>query len=179
MFKFLIGLILGVIAGAVAVILFSTMGSVANPFPTSVLAPGQAVVHISIDEAYLNQQLAAVLASQPDFRDASPQLDMQEPNVAALTADIQMGVGDNQIKARPTVTLQFRVEGNRIRTRVTNVNVGTMNVPRSLIQTQIDQLERTIEEQVNRAVTDALARTGLKVVNVAANANSLLVELGQ
>jgi hypothetical protein len=179
MFKFLIGLILGVIAGAVAVLIFTAMGSTGNPFTTPALMPGQAVVHISVDEAYLNQQLTAVMATQPGFTDANPKLDLREPNVAALTASIEANVGGNTVQARPTVMLQFGAENNRVRVKVTGVNLGAMNIPRALIQSQLDTLERTVEDQANRAITNGLSGTGLKVIAVSASATSMLVDLGQ
>jgi hypothetical protein len=180
MIRFLIGLILGVIIGALAVVVFSAMATFGNPFIfTPSLAPGQSVIHISVDEPYLNQQLAAVLAAQPEFANANPQLDLKSPNIAMLTASVETNAGGDAIKVRPTLTVQFRVENARVRTHVVGVNLGQLNVPTAVIRPQITELERTLEEQVNGAITRGLTGTGLRVVNVGATENALVVDLGQ
>ena len=180
MIRFLIGLVLGVIVGALAVLVFSALATFGNPFiynPS--ITPGQAVVHVTVDEPYLNQQLAAVLATQPEFAGASPQLNLESPNVAILTVSIDADVGGNTMKLRPTLTMQLRVEGGQIKTHVVGINLGQLNVPTVLIRSQINQLESALEEQVNRAVTNGLTGTGLRVVNVSASDDSLVVDLGQ
>jgi hypothetical protein len=180
MLRFIIGLVIGIVIGALAVLAFTALGTFGDPLSANPLpAPGQAVVHISVDKVYLNQELRAVLATQAQFANANPQLDLRSPNAAVLTADIQTEVGGRALKVRPTVTMQFQVENGRIRTKVMGVTMGTLNLPNTLIKAPVAQLESTLEDQVNRAVSGALSGTGLKVYNVTTSSNALVVDLGQ
>jgi hypothetical protein len=179
MLKFLVGLIFGLIIGAVAVFVFSTLGSAATPLGSTSAVPGKGVLHVTVDQSYINEKLAAVLASQPQFNDAKAQVKFQAPNSAQVAADVQIDVAGNTIKARPTVTLQFSVAGGRIRTKVTGANLGVLNLPVALFQGPIDQLNQVMEDQVNTAVTDALSGTGLKVINVGSTNTGLVVDLGE
>jgi uncharacterized protein YpmS len=177
--KFIAGLFFGVIIGAVAVFVFSTLGSAANPLANTSGAGGGGVVHVTVDQSYINEKLAAVLADQPQFNDAKAQVKFQAPNSVQVTADVQVTALGNTIKARPTATLQFSVVGGRIHTQLTSVNLGVLNLPVALFQGPVDQLNTIMEDQVNTAVTDALAGTGLKVVNVGSTSTSLVVDLGE
>ena len=135
-------------------------------------------MHLSIDQAYLNQQLAAALAGRNEFKGMQPTLATQAPNAVIVTADVEVTVGNDTIKVHPVVTMQLYVEAGRIRTRVAGVNIGAANVPAMLIQTQIDWIERTMEEQANRISAAGLAGTGLKIIDVSASNTGLVVDLG-
>jgi len=178
MFKFIFGAFLGIISGAAAVFYLGMQGGISNAYvPPPV--PGQAVMHLSIDQAYLNQQLiAAALAGKTEFRGMQPTLATQAPNAVIVTADVEITVGSDTIKVHPAVTMQLYVEAGRIRTRVAGVNIGAANVPAMLVQTQIDWIERTIEEQANRFASTALGGTGLKIIDVSASNAGLVVDLG-
>ena len=180
MIRFIIGLIFGIIIGAVAVLVFSTLSSTGTPFGYAPLpAPGQSVVHITIDAPYLNLRLGSLLASQPQLAGGNAQLSLQSPNIAVLTSDVQANLGGNSIKLRPTVTVQFQVENGRVKTHVVSVNVGTLNVPDSLIKEPVAQLESMVEDEVNAAITSALSGTGLKLYAVSTSPAGLTVDLGQ
>jgi hypothetical protein len=115
----------------------------------------------------------------PQFKGVQPTLAMQAPNSVIVNIDMQATVSGVTLKARPAVMMQLTVEAGRIRTRVTNVNVGILNVPLAPFQAQIDQIERVMEDQANRAVANGLAGTGLKIVSVSTTNNSLNVDLGE
>ncbi len=178
MIKFLAGLIFGVIIGAAAMFFISALGgrsgvAVAPP------AVGQAVIHVSIDQSYLNQQLTRALATQPQFKGVKPTLTLQGPNAVIVSVDIQANVNGTLVKVHPVVTMQLLVENGRIHTNVASVNIGALNVPLEPFQAQINQLNRMMEEQANSAVANGLAGTGLKIVNVTTTNNSLSVDLGE
>ncbi len=180
MIKFSIGFIIGVVIGAAAALFFGAQAGGTGLLPTpSTPAPGQSVIHISVDQSYLNEEFAAALSSQPQFRNAQPQLTMRAPDAVIVSASIQASVGGVTLKARPAVTMQLYVEGGRIRTRIAGVNVGAVNVPLQPFQAQIDQVERMMEDQANRLASSALAGSGLKVVGVSTTASSLIVDLGR
>src|SRR5512141_2857634 len=168
MIKFLFGLIVGIIVGAAALFIFSTLGSTAAPLSSTTVGTGKGVVHVTVDQAYINKKLAEVLANQPQFNDAKAQVKFQAPNSAQVTADVQIDVAGNTVMARPTVTLQFSAAGGRIRTKLTGADLGILKLPIALFQGPIDKLNQLMEDQVNTAVTDGLSGTGLKVVNVSA-----------
>jgi hypothetical protein len=178
MVRFFIGLIVGVILGAVAVLAFVFMGIGNTAARIPVAAPsGTPAVRLSVDEAYLNQRMADALQSQPQFAKAEPQVDLRAPNMADVTASIDAVMGGNTLRIRPTARIQFAVEGGRIRAHITDINVGPVVVPRSVIQDQIAQVEGMVETEANDAVAGALSGTGLKVVNVTATETDLVVDL--
>ena len=180
MFKFIIGFVIGAVLGAVAVLFFGALGGGANLLAVSTTpAPGASVIHISVNQSYLNQELNAALADQPQFANMKPQLAMRPPDAVTVSANVQAGVGGVTVKARPAVTMQLYVEGGRIRTKVVDVNVGALNVPLQPFQAQLDQVESMMEDQANRLVNSGLAGTGLRVVGVSTTGDSLVVDLGQ
>ena len=129
MFKFIFGAVFGIIVGAAGAFYLSMQGGIGNTYMRPPPTPGQAVMHLSIDQGYLNQQLITALTGQTEFKGMQPTLATQAPNAVIVTADIEATVGGNSIKVRPAVTMQFYVEAGRIRTRVAGVNLGTVNVP--------------------------------------------------
>jgi hypothetical protein len=179
MIKFLFGAVFGIIIGAAAAVYLSMQGGMGHAYVQAPAPePGRAVIHLSIDQAYLNQQLINTLAGQPEFKGLQPTLATQAPNIVIVTAEVEVTVGNNKIKVRPTVTMQVYVEAGRIRTRVAGVNIGDLSVPATLVQTQIDQIERVTEEQANGLAAAGLAGTGLKIISVSASNTGLLVDLG-
>ena len=75
--------------------------------------------------------------------------------------------------------MQFQVVDGKIQTHVTNINLGAISVPTALVKPQIDQMESLFESSVNRAVTSALAGSGLKLYSVSTSSDALTVDLGQ
>ena len=180
MIRFIFGLIIGIILGALAVFVFVALGSTRTPVNNNPLpSPGGAVIHVSVDSSFLNQELNNMLADQPQFSDAKPQLELKSPNAAALTANLPVDVNGRTLKVRPTVTMQFQVVDGKIQTHVTNINLGAISVPTALVKPQIDQMESLFESSVNRAVTSALAGSGLKLYSVSTSSDALTVDLGQ
>jgi hypothetical protein len=178
MIRFFFGVIFGILLGVGGAVYLSMKGglSTANLQPPP--PPGQSVMHLSIDQAYLNQKLGAALAGTTEFKGLQPTLTTQAPNAVIVNVDMEVTVGGNTLKVHPAVTMQLFVEASRIRARVAGVNIGVANVPAMLIQTQIDWIERVMEEQANHIATTGLTGTGLKVINVSASNTGLLVDLG-
>jgi hypothetical protein len=180
MVRFIVGLIIGILLGAAAVVVFTMLGSMDNSLIYAPLpSPSAAVVHVTVDAGYLNQELNTLLATQPQFAGARPQLELRSPNTAVFSADIPVTVNGNTIKVRPTVTMQFQVQDGVLSTHVTSVNLGTINVPMALIQSQVNEVERLFQSSVNRAVTNALAGSGLKLYSVSTSPTAITVDLGQ
>ncbi len=180
MIHFILGLIIGILLGALAVVAFTLLGSTDNsllygPLP----APGNAVVHITVDASYLNQELNTLVTSQPQLADSHPQLALRSPNAAEVAADVPVDVNGRTLRVRPTVTLQFQVQDGKLSTHVTNINLGTMSVPTALVKPQIDQVENLLQDSVNRTITGALAGTGLKLYNVTTSPTAMTVDLGE
>jgi uncharacterized protein YpmS len=181
MLRFILGLVSGVVVGALAVFAFVALGSNGNPVDSNspTLPSGTGVVHISVDASYLNQELSTLLATQPQFSDAQPELALKSPNVAVLTANLPVDVGGRTLKVRPTVTMQFTVENGEVKTNVTNISLGVISVPTSLIKPQIDQMESMLESSANRALNSALSGSGLKLYGVSTTPDALTMDLGQ
>lgn len=178
MIKFVIGLIFGVIIGAAAVLFFGAKSNVNKPVVAAHVSK-QGVVHVSVDQSYLNQLMTGALAGQPQFKGMKPTLALQAPNSVIVTVDLQANVGGATLSIRPTMTMQLTIKAGRIRTHVSNVDVGVLSVPLDPFQTQINQIDTMLEDQANRAVMNGLAGTGLKIVNVSTTGNSLNVDLGE
>ncbi|HEY3343176.1 MAG TPA: hypothetical protein VGK81_14205 [Anaerolineae bacterium] len=180
MLRFILGLVSGIVVGAVAVFAFVTLGSSNSPLVnSSAVAPGGGVVHVTVAASYLNQELNTLLAAQPGFADAKPQLVLRSPNVAALTANLPVDLNGTTLTVRPTVTMQFLVQNGEIKTNVTSIGLGVISVPASLVKPQIDQMESALESSANRALTNALAGSGLKLYNVSTSPAALTMDLGQ
>ncbi len=178
MIKFVFGLIFGVIVGAAAALYLSPKAVVSRPIVAAPAArPG--TIHVSVDQAYLNKLMTEALAGQAQFKGMQPTLALQGPNTVIVTVDLQADVAGVTLKARPEVMMQLSLNAGRIRTHVANVNFGIVNVPLEPFQAQINQIESMMEDQANRAVTNGLAGTGLKIVNVTTSSNSLNVDLGE
>jgi uncharacterized protein YpmS len=180
MLRFISGLVSGIILGALAVFAFVTLGSSNNAATTNTTTTaGSGVVHVTVDAGYLNQELSTMMATQPEFSDAQPQLALKSPNVAVLTANLPVDLNGTTLKVRPTVTIQFSVENGQVKTNVTNINLGALKVPTALIQPQIDQMESMLESSANRALNSALAGSGLQLYNVSTSPAALTMDLGQ
>jgi hypothetical protein len=178
MLKFLIGLIFGVIVGAAAVLFFGVKGTTGKPV-VAVPASRPGAIHVTIDQSYLNQLMTEALAGQPQFKGMKPTLALQAPNSVIVTVNLQANVGGTTLSIQPAITMQLTIEAGRIRTRVSNVNVGALTVPLDPFQGQINQIDKVMEDQANRAVASGLAGTGLKIVNVGTTNNNLIVDLGE
>jgi uncharacterized protein YpmS len=180
MLRFIFGLVSGIVLGAVAVFAFVTLGSANTPVVSNAItASGGSVVHVSVDASYLNQELGTLMATQPGFTNAKPELQLKSPNVAVLTANLPVELNGTTLKVRPTVTMQFTVENGEVKTNVTNISMGVLSVPTSLIKPQIDQMESALENSANRALSSALAGSGLKLYNVSTSPTALIMDLGQ
>ena len=180
MLRFLFGLFIGTIIGAVAVLALTVWGgtgilSSTTPEP----APGQAVIRVAVESAYLNQQMNAALAAQSKVQVANARLTLRAPNVAEVAADVAVNAAGVNVKARPTVTLQLTVENGQVKTRLMQIGLGGLNIPTDLVRPQLAEVERILETQVNRAVAGGLAGTGLRISNVNVSGSALVVELAQ
>jgi|GEM_PF-3804729 len=178
MVKVTIGLVLGVIVGVAAVLVFSAMGGSSRP-AAALAAPGQAVIHISADQSYINQKITSAMSGQDQFRNVRPVLTLQTPNSVIVAADLQADIKGTIFKASTVITMQLYADAGRIRTRILSVDLGTLKIPLDPFQAQIDQIERIMGDETNRAVAVALKDTGLKIVNVSTTNTSLVVDMGE
>jgi hypothetical protein len=169
---FLTGLGVGLILGVGAVLLISFLSGRGRPLPVSP-ASEDPRIQINVEESYVNRLLAAELASDPRFSD--PLVDLRSPNLALVTVNTEVA----GIVLRPTVTIQFSVEGSEIQAALLEVDVGGLNVPRGLIEAHLAGLEKEIQDQVKALVAGTLADTKFRVVRVSATETSLVVELGE
>ena len=180
MLRFILGLVIGTIIGAVAVLALTVWGGtgiLSNNTPSP--APGQAVIRVAVESAYLNQQMNAALAVQSKVQVANAQLILRAPNIAEVNADVAVSVAGVNVKARPTVTMQLAVENGQVKTRLEQIGVGGFDIPVDVIRPQLAEVERILEAQVNRAVASGLAGTGLRISSVSVAGSALIVELAQ
>ena len=180
MLRFLFGLVIGTIIGVIAVLVFTTFGGTSiitgnAPRP----APGQAVIRVAVESAYLNQQMNAALAVQSKVQVANAQLVLRAPDVAEVTADVSVSAAGVKVKARPNVTMQLTVENGQVKTRLQQIGVGGLDIPVDVIRPQLAEVERILEAQINRAAASGLAGTGLRISNVSVVGTALVVELAQ
>ncbi len=180
MIRFIFGLIIGILLGALTVFAFTMLGGVPNstlygPLP----GPGTAVVQVTVDARYLNQELNTLVTSQPGMADSQPQLALQAPNVMIFTAGVPIQLSGQTLTVRPTVTMQVQVQDGKITTHVTNISLGPISVPTALVKPQIDQMEGLLQNGVNRAVSSTLAGSGLTLYSVSTSPSAMTVDLGE
>ena len=169
---FLAGVVVGLVLGVGGVLLVLLLGSAGSPLPVSPLDGGSRV-QIIAEESHVNSVLAVELAKDPRFGD--PVMDLRSPNLALVTVGTKVA----GVVLRPTVTIGFGVEDNRIDVAVLELVIAGLRIPRGLVGEQLANLEEEIEEQANLLVAGTLGGTGLQVVSVSATETSLVIGLGE
>lgn len=180
MLKFLLGGVIGTLFGAAAILVFVVLGgtnAITGLAPR--LVPGQAVIRVSVEGAYLSQQMNAALAGQQQLQVSNAQLTLRAPNDAIVAADAVVEVAGVKVRARPTVGVQFAVEDGRVKTRLGQINVGGIGVPTELVRPQLAEMERILEAQINRAISGGLTGTGLRISSISVVGSALVVDLAQ
>ena len=170
--SFLLGLACGLLLVLVAGLAF---GALNKQGPALAVAPssGSASVKMTLDQAVINSQLRKMLTADSGISDATVKL--EEPNQAVVEVQTKL-LG---IPVSPKITVQFAVDGDAIRIKVMNVDLGGLIIPYGSLLEQISGLEKTAEEQLNQEMARALADTGLKVQRVSVSDSTLVVEAGE
>ncbi len=174
------GRILGIMLGVVVLLFVSRMGGSVSayqavPTPTAATAPATAQTHavsLTLNETYVNALVKQQLLDNPNVYD--PVVDLRAPNQALVTMSMRVAGG---LTVRPTATIAFVVSNNRIVVDIVRVDVGSLNVPRVLIQNQLLALQTELENQLNQ-LTHPLNSSILQLENISANDTELTVEMG-
>jgi hypothetical protein len=132
-------------------------------------------VQLVVDEGYVNRRLVEAMRDNPRFGD--PRVDLQAPNVALVTFDTTLSAGLFNLALRPTATMQFDARDGAIDATIAALNVGGLNVPRSLVDEQLTGMEQELEAEMTQAIEGALTGTKLTVRRLSANESSLTIAL--
>ncbi len=176
------GRLLGIVLGTIVVLLMSRIGGAAYAFqlpptPTQTSSPTmtptpKSAVSIIMNETYVNALVRSQMADNPNV--TNPVVDLRPPNLALVTLTMRLPGG---LSVRPTATIAFVVQNNRIIVNIQRVDVGNINVPRVLIENQLLALQTQLENQLNQ-VTHPLDSSILELNRISATETELTVDLG-
>jgi hypothetical protein len=166
--------LLGALGGVGGGVLWSALLSITlRALPLT--AAGDNTVQLVVDEGYVNRRLVEAMRDNPRFGD--PRVDLQAPNVALVTFDTTLSAGLFNLALRPTATMQFDARDGAIDATIAALNVGGLNVPRSLVDEQLTGMEQELEAEMIQAIGQALNGTKLTIRRLSANDTSLTIAL--
>ncbi len=169
----ILGFVLGV--GAFLAYSFFTSPSTLPLLPAS--AVSGADVTITASEQFVNDQLRAGLGGGLLGTDLG--INLHAPNRADVSATFPVTLLGQSLNVRPKAAMHFGVSNGAITIDLDRVDVAGFNVPQQIIAQQVSNLKRAAEEEINAEIKRALANTGLRVVAVEAEENSLLIKLSR
>jgi hypothetical protein len=142
----------------------------ATPAPTQ-LPEVEPAIKVIIQETYIQERLEKEMEINPAYSD--PEIDFRAPDLALISFTTRV---NTFLKLRPTATVQFSVEDEEVVVEVVRIDVNGMNVPRSLIESQIDELSEEIQLELNN-LTGSLTEADLELVDISATEDALVVSL--
>ncbi len=176
------GRILGIVLGVIVLLFVTRMGNSVNAYqvqPSPTVAQTQAptptpppAVQVVMNETYINALVKQQLVDNPNVSD--PVVDLRPPNLALVTVTMRLQGG---FSVRPTATIAFTVQKNKIVVNVQRVNVSGIGVPRVLIENQLLALQTQLENQLNQ-LTQPLDTSILELDQVTTSDTELTVDLG-
>jgi hypothetical protein len=141
-----------------------------TPSPTP-LPEVEPAIKVIIQETYIQEQLEKEMEINPAYSD--PEIDFRAPDLALISFTTRV---NTFLKLRPTATVEFSVEDEEVVVEVVRIDVNGMNVPRSLIESQIDELREEIQLELNN-LTGSLTEADLELVEISATEDALVVGL--
>jgi hypothetical protein len=142
----------------------------ATPAPTQ-LPEVEPAIKVIIQETYIQERLEKEMEINPAYSD--PEIDFRAPDLALISFTTRV---NTFLKLRPTATVEFSVEDEEVVVEVVRIDVNGMNVPRSLIEGQIDELREEIQLELNN-LTGSLTEADLELVDISATEDALVVSL--
>jgi hypothetical protein len=142
----------------------------ATPAPTQ-LPEVEPAIKVIIQETYIQERLEKEMEINPAYSD--PEIDFRAPDLALISFTTRV---NTFLKLRPTATVQFSVEDEEVVVEVVKIDINGMNVPRSLIEGQIDELREEIQLELNN-LTGSLTEADLELVDISATEDALVVSL--
>jgi hypothetical protein len=141
-----------------------------TPAPTQ-LPEVEPAIKVIIQETYIQERLEKEMEINPAYSD--PEIDFRAPDLALISFTTRV---NTFLKLRPTATVQFSVEDEEVVVEVVKIDINGMNVPRSLIEGQIDELREEIQLELNN-LTGSLTEADLELVDISATEDALVVGL--
>jgi hypothetical protein len=149
-----------------------TPTAAARTTPTLTDAPEiEPAIKVIIQETYIQGRLEKEMELNPAYSD--PEIDFRAPDLALISFTTRV---NTFLKLRPTATVQFSVEDEEVVVEVIRIDVNGMSVPRSLIESQIDELREEIQLELNN-LTGSLTEADLELVEISATEDALVVSL--
>jgi hypothetical protein len=142
-----------------------------TPSTTTLTPEVEPAIKVIIQETYIQERLEKEMEINPAYSD--PEIDFRAPDQALISFTTRV---NTFLKLRPTATVEFSVEDEEVVVDVVRIDVNGMNVPRSLIEGQIDELREEIQLELNN-LTGSLTEADLELVDISATEDALVVGL--
>ena len=120
-----------------------------------------------------------LVALKNDATIQNPVLDLLPPNRAHAVATVYVKFLGASVALRPSVQMHFAVVSNRATVTVDSVDLSGFNVPLNAIQADIDRIKKVAEDQINEDIQNATRGTKLKLTNLAATDDSLVIDFSE
>lgn len=132
-------------------------------------------VSISASAAFLNAQIQQAVRQTNLLKQAT--VTLNAPNIVQVVAVVDVTILGQRINTNVTVTMRVTVRNNRIALTVEKVDTGSVPVPQSMINSNIESLRAQAENQINAVAQRALNGTGLRLSNVRITPSEMIVDL--
>ena len=83
------------------------------------------------------------------------------------------------ISLNAIVTMRVSVQNGRIILKTESVDTGGLPLPQSTVDATVERVRAQAEEEMNRAVQNALRGTNLRVTNIRLSESDVTVELSR
>lgn len=170
------GAIVGFILGALITAgVFSISNRAVVETPTLIPNGSSAAVSVIASAAYLNAQIQQAAQQSGMLKNAT--VTLQAPNIVRVAATVDVTVLGQRINANATVTMRVSVKNNRIALAIEKIDTGSVPVPQSLINSNLESLRAQAENQINTLVQRSLQGTSLRLSNIRVTPTEMTVDL--
>jgi len=174
MARFLFGLIAGALVGVAGFVVITATRP--PDLPPGSVTSGKPMAEIRVEQALLNEQLAAVASSLEPFSDV--RAEVRAPGEIVLTGKYPIDA-PIPITLYPRITLQVGAQAGRLTLYVSQIDVGNLNIPRAVVQGLIDGIEERAAGELNQWIARSMAGAQMTVRAVRVSDTYLIVELSR
>lgn len=169
-----LGLISGLVVGVALTVGFFAIGNrAAAQMPTPI--PNASAVSVTASATYLNSVVQQAARQSGMLRNAAVAL--ESPNIVKVAATVDVTVLGQRVNVNATATMRIAVKNNRITLAIEKIDAGTLPVPQSLVNSNLESLRAQAENQINTLVQRSLQGTNLRLSNIHVTPAELIVDL--
>lgn len=169
-----LGLIVGLIIGiALTAGFFAVSNRAAAQIPTPI--PNASAVSVTASATYLNSVVQQAARQSGMLTNAA--VTLEAPNIVKVAATVDVTVLGQRVNTNATATMRVSVKNNRIALAIEKIDAGTLPVPQSFINSNLESLRAQAENQINTLVQRSLQGTNLRLSNIRVTPVELIVDL--